>query len=268
MELTDAGRFLLRKAELILAGVDEATTGLQEYACGSRAYIGLAGLNSVMRVLVPEARRIVVEGLAGLELDVHEVSPADAMEMLYGHRVQIALLDANSIARNTSAFNQISILSDPYVLAVPSGIDLGSVVNPATDLPEAERSILNTCINFDFGSQYSRHVEQWFQNVLPRHTVAAQTRTYEVALAMVKARMGVSLVPALTVAKDESAGHGLTLYAVDHPEREIVALVPSQYLHAQPYAAFLEALQEAARNVKMPAIEAMPPFLDSTNRAA
>ncbi len=67
MELTDAGRFLLRKAELILAGVDEATTGLQEYACGSRAYIGLAGLNSVMRVLVPQsgAAKLGGDGRAG-----------------------------------------------------------------------------------------------------------------------------------------------------------------------------------------------------------
>ena len=37
--LTDAGRFLLRKAETILAEIDEAETGLAEYRLGQRGRI-------------------------------------------------------------------------------------------------------------------------------------------------------------------------------------------------------------------------------------
>ena len=35
LDLTDAGKFLLRKSELILAGVDEAMAGLQEFSEGA-----------------------------------------------------------------------------------------------------------------------------------------------------------------------------------------------------------------------------------------
>ena len=47
LTLTDAGKFLLRKSEFILASVDEATAGLQEFAEGQRGVISVGALNSL-----------------------------------------------------------------------------------------------------------------------------------------------------------------------------------------------------------------------------
>lgn len=261
MELTDAGRFLLRKAELILESVDEATIGLEEFGKGTRGVIALGGLNSIARVVVPDAFRLVADRLPDLELDIHELAPAEALELLYGRRINIALLASNSIAKSSSSFQQFDVLRDPYVLAVPSDLDLRGIEDPDKELPAAARKIVNSCIQFNFGTQHTHRVEHWYQRVLPHYKLFAQVRTYEVALSLVRSGLGVALVPALTAhPKHEDLG-GITLYAVNQPKRRIVALVPSQYARVEPYSVFLAALQEAGRRITLPPIESAPPFL-------
>ena len=49
MALTDAGAFLLRKAELILSSVEEALVGLEEFAAGTRGVIAVGALSSIAR---------------------------------------------------------------------------------------------------------------------------------------------------------------------------------------------------------------------------
>lgn len=261
MELTDAGRFLLRKAELILEGVDEAIVGLEKFGKGTRGVIALGGLNSIARVVVPEAFRIVADRLPDLELDIHELAPAEALELLYGRRINIALLASNSIAKSSSSFQQIDVLTDPYVLAAPSGLDLSGIADPDKELSKADRKIVNSCIQFNFGTQHARRVEHWYQHVLPHYKRFAQVRTYEVALSLVRAGLGVALVPALTAHPTHEDLGGITLYAVNQPKRRIVALVPSQYARVEPYSVFLAALQEAGRRATLPPIEPAPPFL-------
>src|SRR5436853_5249344 len=53
--LTDAGRLLMHHAQGVISGVDEAEAGLREFANGRRAIIRVAGINSVIRALVPDA---------------------------------------------------------------------------------------------------------------------------------------------------------------------------------------------------------------------
>ena len=45
MELTDAGKFLVRKGEVILGGVDEAIAGLKQLSEGKGGVITMGGLN-------------------------------------------------------------------------------------------------------------------------------------------------------------------------------------------------------------------------------
>src|SRR5207244_4146945 len=55
MILTDAGRLLLRHAQSVLKEIDEAEAGLREFAAGKRAIVRIAGINSVIKALVPDA---------------------------------------------------------------------------------------------------------------------------------------------------------------------------------------------------------------------
>lgn len=260
--LTDAGRFLLRKAEAILAELDEAEVGLAEYRLGRRGRIGLGALASLARSLVPDAWRRALLKVPDLELDVHELAPSEAVEQLYGRNIQIALISAYSIAANRISFNKVEIGSDGYALAVPRGLALAGVADLDRDLDAESARVLNRCIQFNFGNAHTRRNEEWYRRVLPGHEIVAQCRTYEVALAMVEAGLGVALVPLLTTVQGGRRLFDVDLYPAPGFERPIVALVPPQYLRVQPYAAFIDALKAAGAAVAVPDLPPPPPFLE------
>lgn len=261
LTLTDAGKFLLRKSESILASVDEAMAGLQEFTEGARGVISVGALNSIARVILPRAMRRMSKVFPGVELDVHEVSPGEAIELLYGRRLTVALVAEDSIAKSNVSFRRFPVFSDPYVLAVPKGIRLDGVTDTWADLPEAERKVLNTVIQFNFGTAHQKRMEEWFQAKLPHHHVLTQVRTYEVAMSLVQEGLGVAVVPALAARLGTGLDFDAQLYQVDLPDRRIVGLVPSQYARIEPYATFIASLEQAGREVELPKVLAAPPFV-------
>ena len=245
--LTDAGRFLLRKAEIVLAEIDEAEAGLADYNMGRRRRISVGALASLARTIVPDAYRLALaasarprarparagpRGGAGAAL---RPQPADRDPVAGLARRQPDLVHAGSSSR-----------SDPYVFAVPRGLDLGCVIDPEWDLTAEQRRVLNRTIQFNFGNLHNQRIDEWYRRVLPRHQVAAWCRTYESALALVQAGLGVALVPQLCTQLGGRPAYDVDLHAVPGMERPIVALVPPQYRRAQPFAIFLECLQARA----------------------
>lgn len=259
--LTDAGRYLLRKAEIVLAEIDEAEAGLAEFSMGRRARISLGALSSLARTIVPGAFARALQEHPDLELDIHELAPTEALEQLYGRNLQIALLSSVSVAANRVSFSRVDVARDSYVLATPRGLDLGCVEDPEWDLNAEQRRLLNRTIAFNFGNLHNQRVEDWYRRALPRHEVIAQCRTYESALAMVEAGLGVALVPQLCTLIGGRTVFDVDLYAAPGLERPIVALVPPQYRRAQPFSTFLRCLQEAAAALQMPPMGPAPPFL-------
>src|SRR5207237_5933832 len=81
MVLTDAGQVLLRHAQSVLREIDEAEAGLREFATGRRAIIRVAGLNSVIKALLPDAL-MRCRSSSDLEVDIHEAAPGEVLEML------------------------------------------------------------------------------------------------------------------------------------------------------------------------------------------
>ena len=268
LDLTDAGKFLLRKSELILAGVDEAIAGLQEFAEGARGVIAVGALNSIARILLPHAVSLMAKVYPGVELDIHEVSPGEALELLYGRRLTVAMVAADSVASSNVSFHKLDVFTDPYVLAVPRGLDLSAVKDSWEDLDEPRRALLNNCIQFNFGTAHQQRMEEWYQKALPHHRIVSQSRTYEVALSLVQEGLGVAVVPALTARISKSSTFDVDLYRVHLPDRRIVGLVPSQYVRIEPYATFLDAIEQAGAQIKLPPIKDVPPFLRAVEPVA
>lgn len=267
MVLTDAGRVLLRHAQSVLREIDEAEAGLREFTAGKRAIVRIAGLNSVIKALLPDALMRCGGSSSGLEVDIHEAAPGEVLEMLYSRQANIGLIAADSVAQSSVGFRQIPIVEDPYVFAVPSSIDLGAVADMNSAPPDVKR-VLNSCIQFHFGTQHTLRVQQWYQRVLPSHRLVAHCRTYEVALGLVRAGFGVSLVPALTAFLVEGSLDGINLFATDHGKRRTVAILADQYLRLAPYKGFVEALLVAGRNVVLPPILPMPHLIKSACEGA
>ena len=266
LQLTDAGRFFLSRAERILAEVGEAETGLSEFLAGTRGRIGIGAVGSVARSLVPQAWRRALLDTPDLELDVHELAPSEAVEQLYGRTIQIALLSAQSVADNRISFNKIDIMREPYALAVPRKLDLSNLSDPGGRLDAASQKLLNRSIHFNFGNTASQRVEEWYRRALPRHQPVAWCRTYEVALAMVEAGLGVALVPLLTTHLSGRLLFDVNLYEVPRLERPLIALVPPQYLRVPPFAGFIEALRQTGRELRLPAVLPTPPFMLEATR--
>jgi DNA-binding transcriptional LysR family regulator len=264
MVLTDAGRVLLRHTQTVLREIDEAEVSLREFAIGTRASIRLAGLNSVIRALLADAllRR---DSSSPLDVDIQEAAPGEVLEMLYSRQVHIGLIATDSVAQASVGFRQVPIVEDPYVFAVSSSIDVGAITDINSASADVAR-VLNNCIQFSFGTQHTLRVQQWYQRALPSHRIVVQCRTYEVALELVRAGLGVCLVPALTTFSPKAPLAGINLFATDYGSRRTVAILADQYLRLNPFKQLVEALEIAGRNVLLPRIVPMPRFIRSASQ--
>jgi DNA-binding transcriptional LysR family regulator len=261
MALTEAGRFLLPRAEQVLRLVEDLSDGLGEYGDGQRVTLRIAGISSMLRVLMPRAMEQFRLKFPAVVFDIFEGAPADILEMLYARQITVGLVASNSVARTAVGFSEVPLLADPYVLVVPESLDLAAVHDPATDLLPEQRDLLRRSIQFSFGTQHSRRVEEWYSRMVPGHELVAQCRSFEIAISMVRAGVGVCLAPALSALVGDQRVDGVRLYAVDIPDRELVALIPSQYRRQRLYATLVEELRQAADQLPdLPALPT-PPFM-------
>lgn len=261
MTLTEAGNYLLPRAEHVLRGMREIEDGLAQYGDGKRVTLRIAGINSALRVILPEAIRRMQDLHPTADFDIQESAPGDVLEMLYGRRISIGLVAANSIAEAGIGFSQVPVVDDPYVLVVPERLNLDGIENPERQLGAEDFALLNRSIQFIFGTQHAKRVEDWYDQMLPGHRVAAQCRSFELAVSLVRTETGVCLAPALSTVMDTEVPEGIRLYRVDVEKRRIVALVPSQYRRLEPYSTLLDRLQQVGAETRLPAILPTPPFL-------
>ena len=264
MSLTDAGTFLQHRAETILSGVEETMVGLRQYGSGQRGLISIGLLSSVARNLLPAVAQRLYKDFPNIELNILEVAPAEAIDLLYGRQLSIAVLAEESIAQSRLSFSKYELFSDPYVLAVPKNIDLSKVIN-LSDLKNKESiNIMNNVIQFEFGNQHKRRISDWFSNVLPDSRSVARTRTYEVALSMVQSGRGIAIIPALTARiGHKNLDYNVNLYATNLSRRKIVALIPPQYTRIEPYKSFINSLIASGKKLKLPKVFPVPPILES-----
>lgn len=218
-------------------------------------------MTSVLRAVAPSAIRRLDALHPGVEYDIQESAPADILELLYARRANVGLLSASSVAEVGAGFLQVPILDDPHVLAVPARLDLGQVRDPSRDLDPADAAILDSTIQFVFGTQHARRVQDWFDRLLPRNRLRARVRSYELALDLVREGLGVCIAPALALVGDRAGLDGLRLYRIDMELRRIVAMIPSHCRRLEPYADLLAALQAAGADVAPPPLEPVPPFV-------
>ncbi len=260
MTLTEIGTFLVDRAEQVMREMQELEDGLGDFTGAART-IGIAGISSPVRVLLPQALRRFNDNYPGVGFDVHESSPGDVLAMLYARRAHVGIVAASSIAQASMGFVQVPLLDDPYVLVVPEALKLDGVKSE-DKLDAAQRAVLNNVIHFIFGTQHQKRIEAWYETTLPDHRIVAQCRSFEVAVAMVRAGLGVCLAPALSCLAGGAVPGGIRLYDVKLGiPRPLVALVPSQYRHLAPYSALIDALREVARDHVQPKILGAPPFL-------
>jgi len=260
MTLTEIGAFLVERSEHVMREMQALEDALGSFGGGSRT-IGIAGISSPIRVLLPPALSQFHRLHPEVGFDVHESTPADVLTMLYARRAHIGIIAASSIAQASIGFVQVPLLDDPYVLVVPTDLDLDGVASE-NHLEPDQQTILNSAIHFVYGTQHQKRIDEWFAATLPNHRRTARCRSFEVAVSMVRAGLGVCMAPALSCFSGNTVINGVRLYdvALGIP-RPLVALVPSQYRQLAPYSALIDTLQTVASAQEKPEIAPAPPFL-------
>ena len=263
MVLTSAGSYLLPRAEQVLGEIEEIDAGLTPWREDGHATLRLAGITSMLRMLLPQAISHTIRQHPAVDFDIHDCAPSDILDLLHSRRARIGLLAASSVAQDAPGFHQVPLVDDPLLLAVPAALDLDDVTDPQGQLPPQALATLNRTIQFAFGSRQSRRVETWFRNVLPDHRVFTLCRSYEVALSLVAAGVGVCLAPTLAVMAAARERQAMRFYRVDELPRRLVALVAAQDRHRAPCTTLIEALCGAAAGVGRLETLPTPPFLRS-----
>ena len=255
--LTDSGKFLYSKAEVVLASIEETEEGLKQFSGNTRGAIKVGMLSSVARNVLPITMKIFSKKLPNIEINVLEVSPAEAIDLLYARQLNVAVVAADSIAASNVSFSSVDIFSDPYVLAVPKKINIDNA-NSFKDLKSSDKEVMSSMILFEFGSLYKKRIDNWLKNTLLDLKTIAHTRSYEVALSMVEAGLGVVVLPALTSVVGLNRSYDVNLYKTNLLNRRLVALTPNQFSKTEPSKSFVSSLQEAGKHLKLPEILEAP----------
>ena len=263
MALTEFGASILGRAENVLRSLQEFEDELPRAGRSLRQTIRIAGVTSVMRAVLPGALRALREAWPLVDFDMIEAAPAEILDLLYGRRIGLGLLPANAVAEASAGFHQHLLLEDPYVLVVPTSLELSKVDDPDRDLSAAELELLNSTVQFAFGNQHSRRIQDWYDGVLPRNRLVAQARSFEMAIEMVRSGFGVCVAPALSALSGAELLGGVRLYRTGIEPRRIVAMLPSHHGAQGPHADLLAALREATAGLRIPAVGAIPPFIAS-----
>ena len=269
--LTDAGRFLLRKAETVLAEIDEAEAGLADYSMGRRRpdRRGCSGLDRAARSC-PRPTAWPWSWCPTSSSTCTSWRPAEALEQLYGRNLQLALLSSVSLAANRISFSRVDIARDPYVFAVPRGPRSRLRHRPGMgpDRRAAARAQPHHPVQLRQPAQPARRRVVPPRAAAPpggRPAAAPTSRRWPWS----QAGLGVALVPQLCTQLGGQAAYDVDLYAVPELDRPIVALIPPQYRRAQPFATFLGVPASARRRRAAPAAgrRRPPPFLRRRPRA-
>lgn len=258
VEPTELGSSILVRAEHILRSIQELEDSLS--ASGSLTqHLRIAGAGTVLRTLLPHAIARLGTLVGRLDLDLNEAAPGEVIEALYARRSTIGIVAAGSVADTALGFKQAPVMSDRYVLAVPAKLDLAKCKS-VDDLPADDRALVSTTMQFVFGTNHSRRIQEWYDQVLPRSRILARVRSFETMIEMTRAGLGVCIAPTLAFCDGAGSAEGLRLYDVGMEPRRIIALYPSQYHASVLHRSLLTALEEAGATVRLPPVEAMPPF--------
>ena len=260
INLTDAGDYLYTKAEQIIANIEEVEEGLKEFSANTRGILKIGMLSSVARNILPLTMQLFSDILPNIEINVLEVTPAEAIDLLYARQLNVAVVAEDSLAASNLSFAKKELFKDPYVLAVPKSLSLEDI-SSYNSLSQKHQNLLSSSIVFEFGSQHKKRIEDWFKKNLNTKKVIAHTRSYEVALSMVEAELGVVVLPALTAMIGLDKSYDVNLYQTDLLDRKLVSLTPKQYESLDPVKSFISCLEQAGKKLNLPTVMSTPDIL-------
>ncbi|MFH9829919.1 LysR substrate-binding domain-containing protein [Streptomyces sp. NPDC017201] len=246
VRLTDAAHLVLRHAEAVFAQLERADAELTGYLRGEAGLVRVGAFSTAVPALVVPAVELLAAGdRPGPQVRVREAEAAQAYELLSAGEVDLALsLAAHAPTARDPRFTLLPLLADPLDVALPAGHPLAGA--PALRLAD----LSGEPWIFGGSGPWSEITTAACEaaGFVPEqaHSAAGWTAI----LAMVRAGMGVALIPRMVSASDRPRdGVQMRVLEEDRPYRHVVAAVRQGAERGPAVVRVLTALERAAGRI-------------------
>ncbi|MEU2677382.1 LysR substrate-binding domain-containing protein [Streptomyces sp. NPDC007107] len=246
VRLTDAAHLVLRHAEAVFAQLERADAELTGYLRGEAGLVRVGAFSTAVPALVvPAVELLAADDRPGPQVRVREAEAAQAYELLSAGEVDLALsLAAHAPTARDPRFTLLPLLADPLDVALPAGHPLAGT--PALRLAD----LSGEPWIFGGSGPWSEITTAACEaaGFVPEqaHSAAGWTAI----LAMVRAGMGVALIPRMVSASDRPRdGVRMRVLEEDRPYRHVVAAVRQGAERGPAVARVLTALERAAGRI-------------------
>ena len=192
VSLTPAGRVLADAAERIETELVEARKALAALGDEVTGRVAVGSFQTAIRAVVAPVAARLAETAPGVELDVQEREPAEALRLLRAGELDVVLLerDVEADAPAPRGTREVVLLDEPWRLVVPTTMPTPARLDDVRDAvwlgPEPSTA----------AARALRRLSRTLGTTLrTRHSYY----DFDVALALVAAGQGVAMLPALAV---------------------------------------------------------------------
>ncbi|MBB4934152.1 DNA-binding transcriptional LysR family regulator [Lipingzhangella halophila] len=195
LRITDAGWVLVRHAEHLIAGMEEARAELAELVGTPTGPVKLSAFPTAARSVVPSAVARCRERHPSLRVIVDEREAPESMAALRGHETDVALVYSYALLPplDTTGVTLTTLLTETFVMLLPPDRELADAPVPLAALAE------ETWIS-PYGDTSGRAaLDRACASAGFAPSVDYASNDYTVITAMVRAGLGVALVPRLAL---------------------------------------------------------------------
>jgi molybdate transport repressor ModE-like protein len=232
IRLTREGALLAQRAREILGRVDAASVELAAHVGLRTGRVRLAGFQTALSTLVPKAASVLGDAHPGIELNLVDVHPGEALHLLRDGHVDVALIFRHpDTPGEDEGFRLTHLLDDPLYLLSRKRDQTLEQHRDSPWVGGCERcraTLISMCARSGFE---------------PR--IAFSSDDIVVVQSLVAAGMGVATLPGLALRAHRSKGVHATELAGN--ARQIFAVTYGEPPDPPATAALLDALQAVAR---------------------
>lgn len=210
VRLTPAAGVVLEHADRLHVEWERARADLDAHRAGGRGPLRLSAFPSVLAALLPEVvHQLHDEGLA---VEVVQADPAESLDLLVAGEIDLAVLEASHAAPPTAdpRFEQRELFDDPLELVVPPNHPLAARGSPVS----LAAAVNEPWIGGPPGGSFHQIEQLACAQAGIAPTFVHRALDWSAYLAMIRAGLGVALMPRLAVDPSQPVHH---LPLADHP---------------------------------------------------
>lgn len=189
LALTRAGAFFYEQAMQILARVQEVSKATQRLGSGSRRWLGVGFVPSLLYGALPKAVHEFMNRHPGIDVLLSELTSVQQVEALRAGRIDVGF---GRVAIDAEGLINTLVVDEPLVAALPATNELARLKNVTLQLLSAQVVILYPA---QPRPSFADQVMARFRERAFPLTRTFETNGLQTAIGLVAAGIGITLVP-------------------------------------------------------------------------